>query len=114
MDADYSQIELRILATHHRRRAHAAGGFERCGHPPLHRRQNLPHPRERGHPPAAFGQQGHQLGIMYGRGAYSLSRDLGIPVKEADTFLKTYLDTFPKVDGYMKGLHRPREGQRLR
>ena len=39
---------------------------------------------------------------MYGKGAYSLSKDLGIPVKEADTFLKTYLDTFPKVDGYMK------------
>ena len=42
------------------------------------------------------------FGIMYGKGAYSLSKDLGIPVKEADTFLKTYLDTFPKVDGYMK------------
>ena len=42
------------------------------------------------------------FGIMYGKGAYSLSKDLDIPVKEADAFLKTYLDTFPKVDGYMK------------
>ena len=39
---------------------------------------------------------------MYGKGAFSLSRDLNVPVKEADAFLKTYLDTFPKVDGYMK------------
>ena len=39
---------------------------------------------------------------MYGKGAYSLSKDLGISVKEADSFLKTYLDTFPKVDSYMK------------
>ena len=42
------------------------------------------------------------FGIMYGKGAYSLSKDLGISVKEADSFLKTYLDTFPKVDSYMK------------
>ena len=42
------------------------------------------------------------FGIMYGKGAFSLSRDLNVPVKEADAFLKTYLDTFPKVDGYMK------------
>lgn len=39
---------------------------------------------------------------MYGKGAFSLGKDLGISVKEADAFLKTYLDTFPKVDGYMK------------
>ena len=39
---------------------------------------------------------------MYGKGAYSLSKDLDVSVKEADAFLKTYLDTFPKVDGYMQ------------
>ena len=39
---------------------------------------------------------------MYGKGSYSLSKDLGISVKEADRFLKTYLDTFPRVDGYMQ------------
>ena len=39
---------------------------------------------------------------MYGKGAFSLSKDLGVSVKEADAFLKTYLDTFPKVDGYMQ------------
>ena len=42
------------------------------------------------------------FGIMYGKGAFSLGKDLGISVKEADTFLKTYLNTFPKVDGYMQ------------
>ena len=39
---------------------------------------------------------------MYGKGAYSLSKDLDVSVKEADAFLKTYLDTFPKVDGSMQ------------
>ena len=40
---------------------------------------------------------------MYKRqGAYSLSKDLGVTIKEADAFLKTYLAAFPKVDGYMQ------------
>lgn len=34
-------------------------------------------------------------------GAYSLSKDIGVSVKEADAFLKNYLATFPKVSGYM-------------
>ncbi len=29
------------------------------------------------------------FGIMYGKGAYSLSKDIGVTVKEADAFLKT-------------------------
>ncbi len=28
------------------------------------------------------------FGIMYGKGAYSLSKDIGVTVKEADAFLK--------------------------
>ena len=39
---------------------------------------------------------------MYGKGAYSLSKDIGVSVKEADAFLKNYLAAFPKVDGYME------------
>ena len=38
---------------------------------------------------------------MYGKGAYSLSKDIGVSVKEADAFLKNYLAAFPKVSGYM-------------
>ena len=41
------------------------------------------------------------FGIMYGKGAYSLSKDIGVSVKEAETFLNTYLAAFPKVSGYM-------------
>ena len=42
------------------------------------------------------------FGIMYGKGAFSLSEDLGVSMREAGTFLKNYLDSFPKVDGYME------------
>ena len=41
------------------------------------------------------------FGIMYGKGSFSLSKDLGISIKEADTFLKTYLGTYPAVKQYM-------------
>ena len=41
------------------------------------------------------------FGIMYGKGAYSLSKDIGVSVKEADEFLKSYLAAFPKVSDYM-------------
>ena len=42
------------------------------------------------------------FGIMYGKGAYSLSKDIGVSVKEAEAFLQTYLATFPNIDGYME------------
>ena len=41
------------------------------------------------------------FGIMYGKGAYSLAKDIGVTVKEADAFLKNYLAAFPNVSGYM-------------
>ena len=34
------------------------------------------------------------FGIVYGIGAYSLSQDIGVSVKEADQFIKHYLATF--------------------
>ena len=42
------------------------------------------------------------FGIMYGKGAFSLSEDLGVSVREAGVFLKNYLASFPKVDSYMQ------------
>ena len=32
---------------------------------------------------------------------YSLAKDIGVTVKEADAFLKNYLAAFPNVSGYM-------------
>jgi DNA polymerase-1 len=42
------------------------------------------------------------FGIVYGIGAYSLSQDIGVSVKEADSYIKNYLDTFSGVRGYME------------
>ena len=44
------------------------------------------------------------FGILYGKGAFSLSRDLGVSVKEADDFIKAYLGAYPKVKEYMDNI----------
>jgi len=41
------------------------------------------------------------FGLLYGMSPFGLSRSLGIPVKEADTFIKAYFENFPKVKDYM-------------
>ncbi len=101
VDADYSQIELRILAhitgDEHMQQAflngediHRSTAAKIYGIP-----QSQVTPRLRSSAKAI------NFGIMYGKGAYSLSKDIGVTVKEADAFLKNYLDAFPKVSGYM-------------
>ena len=101
VDADYSQIELRILAhitgDEHMQQAflngediHRSTAAKIYGIP-----QSEVTPRLRSSAKAI------NFGIMYGKGAYSLSKDIGVTVKEADAFLKNYLAAFPSVSGYM-------------
>jgi DNA polymerase-1 len=101
VDADYSQIELRILAhitgDEHMQQAflngediHRSTAAKIYGIP-----QSEVTPRLRSSAKAI------NFGIMYGKGAYSLSKDIGVTVKEADAFLKNYLAAFPNVSGYM-------------
>ena len=101
VDADYSQIELRILAhvtgDEHMQEAFRTGAdIHRSTAAKIYKM--LPEditPRLRSSAKAI------NFGIMYGKGAYSLSKDIGVTVKEADAFLKNYLAAFPKVSGYM-------------
>ena len=102
VDADYSQIELRILA-------HITGD-EAMQQAFLHGADihrstaaKIYHiPESEVTPQLRSASKAINFGIMYGKGAFSLSKDLDVSVKEADAFLKTYLATFPKVDGYMQ------------
>ena len=102
VDADYSQIELRILA-HVTGDAHMQEAF--LSGADIHRstaakiyniRPEDVTPRLRSSAKAI------NFGIMYGKGAYSLSKDIGVSVKEAEAFLQTYLATFPNINGYME------------
>ena len=39
------------------------------------------------------------FGLLYGMGAFSLARDLGVPTSEAKTFIEAYFAQFPSVRG---------------
>ena len=101
--ADYSQIELRVLAhiseDEHMRQAfiddediHSATARRVFGLPedePItsnHRRQ----------------AKAVNFGIVYGISDYGLSQNLNITRKEAKTFIDTYFDKYPGVAEYMK------------
>lgn len=42
------------------------------------------------------------FGIVYGISAFSLSKDIGVSVKEADSYIKGYLSLYSGIDRYMK------------
>jgi len=104
LGADYSQIELRILA-------HLSGdenlreAFRRGED--LHRRTAV----------AIFGVAPEQVdarmrtvakrvnfGIIYGISPYGLSRDLGIPQKDAKVFIDRFFQAYPKVGPLVENL----------
>jgi DNA polymerase-1 len=102
VDADYSQIELRILAhitgDEHMQEAFRTGAdIHRSTAAKIYRI-----PESQVTPRLRSSAKAINFGIMYGKGAFSLSKDIGVSVKEADVFLHNYLDAFPQVDAYMK------------
>ncbi len=104
VDADYSQIELRILAHVTGDKNMQAAFLEGAD---IHRAtaariygipEILVTPAERS------GAKAINFGIMYGKGAFSLSNDLGVSIPQAKEFLDSYLAAFPNVDKYMQSV----------
>jgi DNA polymerase-1 len=44
------------------------------------------------------------FGILYGMGPFGLSRELGVPQKEAKAFIERYFARFPKVKAFLDGV----------
>jgi DNA polymerase-1 len=103
ISADYSQIELRVLA-------HLSGD------------PNLTEAFERGediHDQTAFkvfgadsGLDPHELrrrakiinyALLYGKTAFTLSKDIGVTPKDAQRFIDAYFEGFPAVRAYLEG-----------
>ena len=103
MDADYSQIELRLLA-------HMSGDENlieayRSG-ADIHRltaSQVMNIPFEEVTSAQRSSAKAVNFGIIYGMGAFSLSDDLGISQKEAAAYIESYFARYPKVKGFLDG-----------
>jgi len=102
IDADYSQIELRVLA-------HVAGDENMISafnsDADIHSTTaamvfNLP--LEEVTAAERTRAKAVNFGIVYGIGEFSLSQDLKIPIKLAKTYIEDYLKTYPKIKEYME------------
>ena len=101
VDADYSQIELRVLAHIAGDKAminafksgediHTKTAGEVFDMPPL-----LVTPKMRSAAKAV------NFGIVYGIGAYSLAQDIGVTRAEAQRYIDGYFATYPDIKNYM-------------
>lgn len=104
LDADYSQIELRVLA-------HMSGDIElaeaykngddihritasKVFHTPFNEVTDL----QRRNAKAV------NFGIVYGISGFGLAQDLNIDRKEADEIIKQYFATYPKIKAFLDGI----------
>lgn len=104
LDADYSQIELRVLA-HIANDPVMIGAFK--NNEDIHRvtaSQVLGIPAEEVTKEQRSSAKAVNFGIVYGIGEYSLSQDLKISVKQAKEYIESYLEKYSGVKKYMEDI----------
>jgi DNA polymerase-1 len=100
--ADYSQIELRVLA-HIADEPALIDAFQRGED--IHRRTAA---QVYGVPPEAVTPEMRRVakvinfGVLYGMSAHRLQRELGIPFEEAERFIANYFAGYPRVRAYIE------------
>ena len=102
MDADYSQIELRVLAALANDSAMIEAFREGVD---IHTRtaaQVFDLPEAFVTPQMRSRAKAVNFGIVYGIGAFSLSRDIGVSMQEADTYIKNYKKTYSGIAAYLE------------
>lgn len=104
LDADYSQIELRVLA-------HMSGDErlirayqENADIHQITASEVFHTPYEEVTSLQRSNAKAVNFGIVYGISAFSLSQDLNITKKEADNYIHRYFETYPRVKGFLEEL----------
>ena len=104
LDADYSQIELRVLA-------HMSGDEKLIQAyreaEDIHRltaSQVFHVPLDEVTPLQRRNAKAVNFGIVYGISSFGLSQDLSITRKEAAAYIEKYFETYPKIKGFLDGL----------
>ena len=101
IDADYSQIELRVLA-HISQDTHMIGAFVAGQDIHAATASKVYHlPLDEITSEMRSSCKAVNFGIVYGISDFSLAQDIGVSRKEAAEFIKTYLDSYPGIENYM-------------
>ena len=104
LDADYSQIELRILA-HMSGDESLIAAFEEGQD--IHRMtaaRVFNTPFEEVTSLQRRNAKAVNFGIIYGISSFGLAQDIGISAKEAQEFINSYFEIFPKIKAFLDGL----------
>ncbi len=101
-DADYSQIELRVLA--HMAQDENMISQMNSGQDfhTLAAAKAFNIPFDMVTPLLRSRAKAVNFGIVYGIGAFSLAKDIGVTRKEAEQYIKAYLEAYSGVDSFMK------------
>ena len=109
VDADYSQIELRVLA-HIANDKTMIDAFK--NNEDIHTvtaSQVLGISPDEVTPEQRSSAKAVNFGIVYGMGDFSLAQDLKITVKEAKAYIESYLDKYSGVRSYMENIKKQAE-----
>lgn len=101
-DADYSQIELRVLAHIAEDEAMITAFNDHLDIHTITASQVFNLPLDMVSPAMRGRAKAVNFGIVYGIGAFSLAKDIGVPIAEADRYIKGYLNHYVGVREYMK------------
>lgn len=101
LDADYSQIELRIVAHICNDPVMIKGFSEGADIHTSTAAQVFGMPKEMITPEMRSAAKAVNFGIIYGIGAFSLSKDINVSVYEAKKYIDDYLHNFPNVEKFM-------------
>lgn len=103
LSADYSQIELRLLA-HITQDKHLLEAFNSgVDVHTLTASKVFDVPVEDVTKEMRYKSKAVNFGIIYGQSKYGLAKSLGISNADAETFIEKYFATYPKVKAYMEG-----------
>ena len=105
LDADYSQIELRVMA-------HLCGDENMISafnnNLDIHTStaaQVFDMPVEMVTSEMRSAAKAVNFGIIYGIGAFSLSKDINVPIYKAKKYIEDYMNNFPKVKEFMESTY---------
>ncbi len=101
-DADYSQIELRVLASMASDPVMIDAFNSDTDIHTVTASQVFNIPVDMVLPIMRSRAKAVNFGIVYGIGAFSLAKDIGVSRKEADTYIKNYLETYKGIAAYME------------